>query len=166
MLKAIDVAKYFLDKDPERQVFNRNRLDRNGRTFYEGNAMINKYLHLSQVLHVARFGEPLISDVFYAYVNGAVVEEVQQKFNSVLYNPAVYGVSFDEQTNDFLDRVHYMLAGTSVDDLIELSHEDDEWVDKSRNPKKLDQQMDFMLHADIYKEQYADGLRLMYKATL
>ena len=166
MLQALDVAKYFLDKDPQRAYFTYALVTRNGRTFYEGNAKINKFLHLAQTLHIAKFGEPLMGDVFYAYANGAVVEEVQQKFNSTLHKPAMFGVSFDEKTNDFLDRVHYMLAGSTVDDLIALSHEDDEWEDKSRNTQKKDQQMDFLSCVDVYKKRYADGLDIMYGAVL
>ena len=166
MLNALEVAKYFLDKDPRRVYFNCTLVTKNDRTFYEGNAKINKFLHLAQTLHIAKFGEPLISDVFYAYANGAVVDEVQQKFNSFLYKPATFGVSFDDRTNDFLDRVYYMLMGSSVEDLIDLSHEDDEWEDKSRNRMKKDQKMDFLLRAEGYRERFADGLTIMYKAVL
>jgi len=166
MIKALDVAKYFLDKDPERVYFNTNLVVRNNRKFYEGNAKLNKFLHLCQTLHVAKNNELLMEDDFLAYDNGAVVEEVQQKFNSSLYKPAVYGVSFDKETNDFLERVYYMLKDSTVDDLILLSHEDEEWDKKSRNRLKKDQCMDFLSSASIYKELYADGLTIMYKAAL
>ena len=36
MLKAIDVAKYFFAKDPNREIFNSDMIERNGRFFCEG----------------------------------------------------------------------------------------------------------------------------------
>ena len=42
MSKAVEVVKCFFAKDPNRQVFNLNLVERNNRSFYEGNAKINK----------------------------------------------------------------------------------------------------------------------------
>ena len=165
MMKALDIAKYFLDKDPERRYFTYIPITRNGLTFYDGNAKINKFLHLAQVLYIAKYGKLLMEDVFYAFANGAVVEDVQKAFNSTLHKPTEYGVSFDTETNDFLDRVYFMLQNASVDDLIDLSHEDDEWDMKNIQRKKAEQQMDFMPHIDTYKKQYADALSYIYKAV-
>ena len=38
VLRAIDVAEYFLSKDPERKLFTKKLQTKNGRKFYEGNA--------------------------------------------------------------------------------------------------------------------------------
>ena len=61
MLNAQLVAKYFLSKDPDRILFNNNIVIKNNRKFYEGNARLNKYLFLSQVVYLARFEKKLIS---------------------------------------------------------------------------------------------------------
>ena len=50
MINAELVAKYFLSKDNERKLFNMNVVTYNNRNFYEGNARLNKYLFLSQVV--------------------------------------------------------------------------------------------------------------------
>lgn len=55
MLTAKQVAEYFLSKDPKRKLFNYNVVSYNGRKFYEGNARINKYLFLAQVVHLTKF---------------------------------------------------------------------------------------------------------------
>ena len=80
MLKAIQVAKYFLSLDTNHTMFNKDLIERNGRTFHEGNARLNKYLHLSQNIYLAKTGVPLIEDDFYAYDNGAVIPDVQERY--------------------------------------------------------------------------------------
>ena len=77
MLRDIEVARFFLAKDPDRRLFNKKLVRRNGRDFYEGNARLNKYLHIAQNLYIAKEGEKLFSDDLYAYDNGAVAPNVQ-----------------------------------------------------------------------------------------
>ena len=48
MLRGVDVAKYFISLDTEHILFNKTLRTQNGRTFYEGNARLNKYMHLAQ----------------------------------------------------------------------------------------------------------------------
>ena len=55
MITARNVAEYFLSKDPDRKIFNKNVVVYNDRKFYEGNARLNKYLFLSQVVHLAKY---------------------------------------------------------------------------------------------------------------
>lgn len=66
MLTAKQIAEYSLSKDSERKLFNYNVVSYNGRKFYEGNARINIYLFLAQVVHLARFNLRLFSDDFVA----------------------------------------------------------------------------------------------------
>ena len=54
MMSAEVIAKYYLSKDPKRILFNNNVVIQNGRKFYEGNARLNKYLFLSQVVYLAK----------------------------------------------------------------------------------------------------------------
>ena len=55
-MTARDLANYFLSLDPDRQYFNQNLIVRNGSTFYEGNARLNKYMHLAQNIYIAMTG--------------------------------------------------------------------------------------------------------------
>ena len=66
MLKADDVAKYFLSKDKDRVIFNNNIVEKNNRKSYEGNIRLNKYLFLSQVVYMAKYGKRLFKDNFVA----------------------------------------------------------------------------------------------------
>ena len=67
MITARSVAEYFLSKDPDRKLFNKNVVVYNDRKFYEGNARLNKYLFLSQVVYMAKYGHKLFEDDFCAF---------------------------------------------------------------------------------------------------
>ena len=41
-MKALDIAKYYLSKDPKRKLFNDNIIVKNDVKSYEGNIRINK----------------------------------------------------------------------------------------------------------------------------
>lgn len=49
----------------------------------------------------------------------------------------------------------------TLDELIELSHEDSEWIDKHRHYRKEDQIMDSMSRRDEYAEQYSDMIKVL-----
>ena len=136
MLKAIDVAKYFLNKD-DGTLFNNRLVGRAERKFYEGNARLNKYLHIVQNLYIARYGSKLFEDDLYAYDNGAVVPSVQENYLAI--KSRYVGKTLPPNERDFLDKVYQALYGASLEELIEISHEDGEWERKSglqkRRPK-------------------------------
>ena len=158
MLRAIDVAAYFLEKDGGR-LFTSNVIRRNGRTFYDGNARLNKYLHIAQNLYIAKTGGALFADDMYAYDNGAVIPQVQE--NYMLLRNHRRQVILPDDVSTFLDQVYLVLENAPLEELIDISHEDEEWIKKHRYYAKDDQRMDSMAHAAEYKEQYADMLRVM-----
>ena len=162
MLKAMDIAKYFLAKDIDRNIFNLYLIERNGRKFYEGNAKLNKLLHLSQNIYLAINEKLLFSDDLYAYENGAVVPSVIENY-ARMQKSYIEKPNFDEQTNRFLDKIFYLFKDVDIDELIALSHEDDEWAEKSKNYSKSLQRMDSLSRANEYKKQYADGIMIMNK---
>ena len=49
----------------------------------------------------------------------------------------------------------------SLDELIEMSHEDSEWLDKHSFYKKEDQRMDSMERVEEYRAQYADMIKVL-----
>jgi uncharacterized phage-associated protein len=162
MFNAIDISKYFFAKDLNRDIFNLNLIERNGRIFYEGNAKMNKFLHLAQNTYIAKTGEPLFSDDLYAYDNGAVALNVVNDY-AIMQRKEISKPDFGDDINEFLERLFIMLKGADIDELIDLSHEDEEWMEKSRNYKKADQKMDSISRAEEYKKQYADALMIMYR---
>lgn len=163
MLRDIDVAKFFLAKDPDRKMFNKTVVQRNGRKFYEGNARLNKYLHLAQNLYIAKEGKKLFSEDLYAYDNGAVAPSVQENF-AILYGrkdtPHI-----DGETTVFLNKIYRIFENATLDELIELSHEDSEWIKKHGHYYKTDQKMDSITNAEEYREQYRDILKVMERMT-
>lgn len=160
MMKGIDVARYFLSLDKDGEIFNKALRKQNGRTFYEGNARLNKYMHLAQNIYIAKYGLPLMDSVFYAYDNGAVDPEVQKNY-SVLLERRNESVSVPEREEGFLARIFKAFRSASLDELIEMSHEDSEWMDKHDYYRKEDQRMDSMSRIDEYKEQYADMIKVL-----
>lgn len=160
MLRGTDVALYILSTDDERRLFNKTLRTQNGRKFYEGNARLNKYMHLAQNIYIAKYGKPLMDSVFYAYDNGAVDPRVQENY-SVLLERREQSVAIEGEERKFLDGICKAFQNASLDELIELSHEDAEWIDKHRHYHKDEQRMDSMARQREYAEQYADMIKVL-----
>ena len=158
MLKAVDVAKYFLNKD-DGTLFNDKLVERSGRKFYEGNARLNKYLHIAQNLYIAQHGNKLFEDDLYAYDNGVVIPSVQENYLAI--KSRYVGKPIPSEGRTFLDKVYQALRYASLEELIEISHEDSEWKRKSTFYKKEDQKMDSLKNVDEYREQYRDMLIIL-----
>ena len=153
------VAQYFLNHDTSGQLRDKNLVTRNNRNFYSVNARLNKYLHIAQNLYIAKTGTKLFEDSLYAYDNGADVPDVSENYSILISrenNPDI-----DPETAAFLDSVLKLLENATLDELIQISHEDSEWQAKSRYYQKSEQEMDSLSHADEYREQYADALLLL-----
>ena len=95
----------------------------------------------------------------YAYDNGAVVESVRERYGALL-NKQIRP-DFPPDVRAFLDKVFMLFKNASLDELIDLSHEDSEWEAKHGFYAKKDQLMDSVSRASEYREQYADVLRVM-----
>ena len=159
MTTAMNVAMYLLAHDKTGKLRDKTIVEKNGRRFYAGNACLNKYLHIAQNLYLAKTGEKLFVDDLYAYDNGAVVPEVQEKYGILLNTSNAPSVDVDKVS--FLDKVMLLLKMATLDELIEISHEDDEWIDKHGFYRKKDQLMDSEKRVEAYREQYDDALVLM-----
>lgn len=162
MAHAKDVAAFFLKLDKDGNLFNDAELTHmNGRTFYTGNARLNKYLHLAQNIYYAKTSNPLFEESIYAYDNGGVIPEIRENYRMLLSrkNKLSYLLSDDEQA--FLTKLYMVLENAPIEKLIELSHEDPEWIAKHSFYNKQDQKMDTLSHLDDYREQYADIIYLM-----
>lgn len=166
MLKATTIAKYILNKDPDHKLFNKNLITKNHRTFYDGSARLNKYLHLMQVVYLAKNGSLLFEEDMYAYDNGGVVTEVQENF-SVLYGlNKPLSDEIDDETKKYIDKMCVALESASTDDLISLSHEDEEWQVKHNYYQKKDQKMDLLSRRQEYEAQYADFINVLDRMVL
>ena len=160
MLRGIDAALYFLSLDKEHKIFDKQLRIQKGRKFYEGNARLNKYLHMAQNIYIAKYGEPLMDSVFYAYDNGAVDPNVQERY-SVLLERRNQPITITDQEKKFLDSIYKAFYNASLDELIELSHEVSGWIEKHRHYRKEEQRMDSMSRREEYAEQYADMIKVL-----
>ena len=160
MIRGIDAALYIMSLDKNHELFNKTLRTQNGRRFYEGNARLNKYMHLAQNIYIAKYGKPLMDSVFYAYDNGAVDPKVQENY-SVLLERRDQNIVLEENEKRFLDAIYKAFQNATLDELIELSHEDSEWIDKHNFYQKEDQRMDSMAHKEEYAEQYADMIKVL-----
>ncbi len=133
MLTAKEIAEYFLAKDPERKLFNYNVVSYNGRKFYEGNARINKYLFLAQVVHLAKYDSKLFQDDFAFYDNGPVIETIMNSYSNLCGN-ATNG-NINKKEKDFLDKIYFSLENATYEELIDITHEDPEWIRLNKNTK-------------------------------
>lgn len=151
MLKAIEVAEYFLSKDIDKTLFNKNIVNYNDRKFYEGNARLNKYLFLSQVVHLAKYNEILFSDKFCAYDNGPVIEEIMNSFPRII--PNEHKDTIREEKRNFLDKIYLSLENATYEELIEITHEDPEWKRLSSNTYQAPV-MNLENNIEEYKRRY------------
>lgn len=154
MVKAEDAARYLISLDDEKKYFTKNLIVLNRRNFYDGNARLNKILHLANNIYIAKTGQPLIEDAFYAYDNGGVLPDIQESYAYLLgtNNKAEFFVDSEEKV--FLKKVFNMLKDAPLEDLIEIDHEDPAWQEKHNFYFKDDQIMDSMKYVDDYKDRY------------
>lgn len=151
MLDATTVAKYFISKDKERKLFNRNVVEYNSRTFYEGNARLNKYLFLAQVVFLAKNNKRLFSDDFSAYTNGPVIQEVVNSYGRLIIKDE--SIVLEEDIKYFLDQIYMSLENATYEELIEITHEDPEWIKLSKDTYHAPI-MNLEENIDVYKKRY------------
>jgi len=151
MMNAKVIAKYYLSKDPDRVLFNNNVVIKNNRKFYEGNARLNKYLFLSQVVYLARYEKKLISDNFIAYDNGPVIKDIITEYSIISSRKET--VTIPDDVKEFLDKIYESLKNASYDELIEITHEDPEWIKLSKDTLNAPI-MNLEKNIEEYKQRY------------
>lgn len=165
MLTDVEAAKYFISKDSDRRLFHRSKLiERENHKFYEGNARLNKLLHLAQNIHIAKFGAPLLDANLYAYDNGVVSKRVLEDYSRLVTARANAVVTPADAS--FLDKIYEIFAEAPIEDLIELSHEDSEWQEKIHGKTLSEQKINSMSRIAEYREQYADIIEYMDRMTV
>jgi uncharacterized phage-associated protein len=168
MTDAKDIAKYFLKRDAANEIFTSESILRRGVSFTAGSARVNKYLHIAQNMWIAKTGKLLFSQPLLAFDNGAVVDDVRMNYNSCVKNALFFDATFPVEVCDFLDRIYTMLKNATIDELINLSHQDGEWFAKNKSGQrtKKEQEMDSISMKDKYKEQYADALVILERIAV
>ncbi len=151
MYSAEIIAKYFLFKDKNKVLFNNNVVENNNRKSYEGNIRLNKYLFFSQVVYLAKYGKKLFNDDFIAYENGPVIKSIVNSYP--LMSVRREEVDLPENIKTFLDKIYDSLKNASYKELIEISHEDPEWIKLSHNTFNAPV-MNLEENIEEYKERY------------
>ena len=151
MLSAKQVAEYFLSKDRERELFNYNVVEYNGIKSYEGNIRLNKYLFLAQVVHLARYSKKLFSDDFVAYENGPVIEKIVNEYGRL--TGCGCDEMIEEKEKSFLDKIYMSLENATFEELIEITHEDLEWLNLSKDTYNAPV-MNLEKNIEVYKKRY------------
>ena len=158
MISADVIAKYFLSKDPDRVLFNNNVVEKNNRKFYEGNARLNKYLFLSQVVFLAKYEKKLISDDFVAYDNGPVIKSIISNYQIISARKEQVDIPNDIKV--FLDKIYDSLENASYEELIEITHEDPEWIRLKKDTFNAPI-MNIEKNIEEYKERYEGLIRAL-----
>ena len=159
MLEAKDIAKYFLLKDKEKELFNTNVIVLNGRNCYEGNVRLNKYLYFAQTVYLAKYGKLLFHENILAYYNGPIIKEVLEKY-AVIQGSKNKEVSLSEEIKIFLDKIYDALKQATCKELVEISHEDTAWKELSANTFNAPV-IDVMKYQEKYKKQYKGLIKVM-----
>ena len=105
----------------------------------------------------------IMKTALYAFDNGAVVPSVRERFIS-LYRTVKDKPDIPQEYVAFLNKVYKILMNATLEELVEISHEDNEW--RIRNPHRENQCMDSLSRVEEYKKQYADILKVMERMDM
>ena len=149
MEKVEDIAKYILFLDKNNDIFVNKLLTLHGRNCYEGNVRLNKYLHIMQMVYFAMTDNKLFNEDMYAFDNGVVVNMVMNDYSYLKSNKETYNIT-DKSVKLYIEKMFNILKYAPLKDLIEISHQDEEWKKKHNFYQKKEQLMD----VDSQKENY------------
>lgn len=65
-----------------------------------------------------------------------------------------------------MKKIYVAFSNASLDEIIELDHEDIEWQSKKNGYIKKEQYMDILSRKEVYKEQYKDMLKVLDRMVL
>ena len=160
MEKVENIAKYILFLDKNNDIFINNLLTLNGRECYEGNVRLNKYLHIMQMVYFAMTDKKLFNEEMYAFDNGVVVNSVMNNYVYLKSTKNSYNIS-DENVKKYIEKMFNILKYAPLEELIEISHQDEEWKKKHNYYQKKDQLIDVDSQKENYKIMCADFIEML-----
>lgn len=129
-ISALEVAKYLLSLDPQRQYFTLERITR--QEGWEdlprkGNFRLNKMLHMCQIFHCVKYGKPLFKERMEAFEHGAIVYKVHENFKELYNSLREFVIDLISEKKEFIEKIYYYFK--EFDDLIlrNFSHDDPAW---------------------------------------
>lgn len=160
-MKAVEFAKILISLD--KSLFSkRYQLGfKSGPT--QGNLVLNKYLHIGQMLYLAEKNTKLFTDDIICFLNGGVVVDVYQDWNRLIeqantFKPDQYG----KEKRDFAEQLIKRLKKFNEFDLVEISHVDPSWQEafpKIEERKLGNVMAEMEKHISVYKK-ISDALSL------
>ena len=160
MEKVENIAKYILFLDKNNDIFIDNLILLNNRKCYEGNVRLNKYLHIMQMVYFAMTDNKLFDEEMYAFDNGAIVNEVMNNYSYLKSNKDNYNIT-DLSVKEYIEKMFNILKYAPLEDLIEISHQDEEWRKKHSFYQKKDQLIDVDSQKENYKIMCADFIDML-----
>lgn len=120
-VKALDLAKWFI----------REGLD-DPRNTFSGNMKLQKLIYFSQLIHLAKFNEPLFDDPIFAFKQGSVIENVRQvyknNFQELLSESLNSNYEFTDGVKETLALTKQIFGGLSAKELSEINHQQHSWI--------------------------------------
>lgn len=160
MEKVENIAKYILFLDKDNNIFVNNLINREGRSCYEENVRLNKYLHIMQMVYIAMNDKKLFDEDMYAFDNGVVINSVMNNYVYLKSMKSSYKIE-DEDIKLFIEKMFNILKYAPLEDLIEISHQDEEWKKKHNFYSKKDQLIDVDSQKQNYKDMCADFIEMI-----
>lgn len=160
MEKVENIAKYILSLDKNNDIFINNLITLQGRNCYEGNVRLNKYLHIMQMVYFAMTDEKLFDEDMYAFDNGVVVNYVMNNYAYLKSTKDSYDIT-DSNVKSYIEKMFNILKYAPLKDLIEISHQDEEWQKKHNFYQKKDQLVDIDSQKENYKIMCADFIEIL-----
>lgn len=160
MEKVENIAKYILFLDKSNDIFVNKLLTLHGRNCYEGNVRLNEYLHIMQMVYFAMTGNKLFNEDMYAFDNDVVVNTVMNYYSYLKSNKETYNIT-DESVKLYIEKMFNILKYAPLKDLIEISHQDEEWKKKHNFYQKKEQLMDVDSQKENYKIMCADFIEIL-----
>lgn len=160
MEKVENIAKYLLSLDKNNDVFVNKLIILKEKNCYEGNVRLNNYLHIMQMVYFAMTDNKLFDDDMYAFDNGVVVDSVMNNY-SYLKSAKESFVILDDSIKSFIEKMFNILKYAPLEDLIEISHQDEEWKKKHNFYLKKNQLIDVDSQKENYKIMCADFIDML-----
>lgn len=160
MEKVENIAKYILSLDKNNDIFVNKLIMLHDRNCYEGNVRLNKYLHIMQMVYLAMTDTKLFDDNMYAFDNGVVVNSVMNNYNYLKSTKESYVIT-NASIKQFVEKMFDILKHAPLEDLIEISHQDEEWKKKHNFYAKQDQLIDVDSQKENYKIMCADFIDML-----
>ncbi len=160
MEKVEDIAKYILSLDKNNDIFVNKLITLHNRNCYEGNVRLNKYLHIMQMVYFAMTDKKLFNEDMYAFDNGIVIEFVMNNYNYLKQAKNSYIIT-SPSVKEYITKMFDILKYAPLEELIKISHQDEEWQKKHKFYSKQDQLIDIDNEKENYKIMCADFIDIL-----